>query len=143
LTTLVVDASVAIKWCVPAQTEPLVHEASELLKRHRTGEIELLVPDIFWAEVGNVLWKSIQQGKAHARDAKQGLQLLRALQLPTTAIQELLSQAMEIALRYSRSVYDSLYIALAEQAQCDLITADEKLANAVAAYLPVKWLARM
>jgi predicted nucleic acid-binding protein len=33
-----------------------------------------------------------------------------------------------------------LYIALAVQSGTDLVTADERLANAVAARLPVKWL---
>jgi predicted nucleic acid-binding protein len=37
-------------------------------------------------------------------------------------------------------VYDSLYIALAKEMKTFLITADEKLANAVAAHLPVTWL---
>jgi predicted nucleic acid-binding protein len=34
----------------------------------------------------------------------------------------------------------SLGLALASKARRELITADERLANAVAAYLPVKWL---
>jgi predicted nucleic acid-binding protein len=37
-------------------------------------------------------------------------------------------------------VYDSLYVALAVQAKTELITADERLANSLAAHLPVKWL---
>jgi predicted nucleic acid-binding protein len=39
-----------------------------------------------------------------------------------------------------RTFYDSLYIAVAVQQQTHLVTADEKLANAMAAYLPVKWI---
>jgi predicted nucleic acid-binding protein len=140
---LVVDASVAIKWCVPAKTEPLVQEASAVLEKHRAGEMDLVVPDIFWAEVGNVLWKSVQRGKASPQEAKQALKLLRELQFPTIPTLEVLSQAMEIALRYGRTVYDSIYAALALQWQCELITADEKLANAVAAYLPVRWIGRL
>jgi predicted nucleic acid-binding protein len=37
-------------------------------------------------------------------------------------------------------VHDSLCIALAKERKIFLVTADEKLANAVAAHLPVKWL---
>jgi len=38
------------------------------------------------------------------------------------------------------SVYDSMYVALALVSKADLITADERLAYALAAHLPMKWL---
>ena len=41
---------------------------------------------------------------------------------------------------HDRTVYDSLYVALAVQSKSVMITADERLANALAAKLPVKWL---
>ena len=53
---------------------------------------------------------------------------------------QLLEQAFEIAIRRGRSFHASLYVAAAVSRQATLITADEKLANATAAYLPVKWL---
>ncbi len=140
MTTLIVDANVAMKWCVPGKTESLVAQARELLESYLSGKIEFLVPDLFWAELGNGLWKSIRRGKTTAQDAAHGLQLVRTLQLPTVSSVLILSQAMDIAVRYGRSVYDSLYVALAVQSDCELVTADEKLANALAAYLPVKWL---
>jgi predicted nucleic acid-binding protein len=34
-------------------------------------------------------------------------------------------------------------VALARESSIELITADERLANALAAYLPVKWLGAM
>jgi predicted nucleic acid-binding protein len=37
-------------------------------------------------------------------------------------------------------VYDCLYVALALRLKGQLVTADERLANALAAHLPVKWL---
>ena len=42
------------------------------------------------------------------------------------------ASAMEIALRFYRSIYDSLYVALALQERCQLVTADRKLYDAVA-----------
>ena len=47
---------------------------------------------------------------------------------------------LQIAFAHDRTVHDCLYVALAVQAGSVVITADEKLANALAAYLPVKWL---
>jgi predicted nucleic acid-binding protein len=40
-------------------------------------------------------------------------------------------------------VYDSLYVALATLTNSQLITADERLANSLAARFPVKWLGAM
>jgi predicted nucleic acid-binding protein len=54
--------------------------------------------------------------------------------------ERLIEDAPSIALAVGRSVYDGVYIALAVQAGAELVTADERLANAVAARLPVKWL---
>jgi predicted nucleic acid-binding protein len=55
----------------------------------------------------------------------------------------LLEEAFSIALTFDRTVYDSLYVALAVRLKADLVTADERLANALAAHLPVKWLGAM
>jgi len=52
---------------------------------------------------------------------------------------DLIHDAFAIAAQFKRSVYDSVYVALAMSLQTHLVTADERLANAVA-YLPVKWL---
>ncbi|MEP7215400.1 MAG: type II toxin-antitoxin system VapC family toxin [Anaerolineaceae bacterium] len=50
-------------------------------------------------------------------------------EMPTGA---LLLGAMSIALRFNRSIYDSLYVALALQERCALVTADRRLYDAVA-----------
>ena len=69
-----------------------------------------------------------------------GLASIRDLNIPTSASVDLLQTGLEIAFAHDRTLYDSLYVALAVQAGSVMITADEKLANALAAYLPVKWL---
>jgi predicted nucleic acid-binding protein len=43
----------------------------------------------------------------------------------------LLDNALDLALSVSRTVYDSLYLALALSLGCPLVTADERLVNAL------------
>jgi predicted nucleic acid-binding protein len=140
LTTLVLDASVAVKWAIPAAMEPLAAESLRLLKRYSDGEIEFLVPDVFWAEVANVLWKGARLGRWSRIDAEQALQDMQARDFATVPSLHLLPEALKIAFAFDRGVYDCLYAALAAEAKSDLITADERLANALAARFPVKWL---
>jgi predicted nucleic acid-binding protein len=52
----------------------------------------------------------------------------------------LFSEAPQIALTHDRSAYDCLQVALAARSKTEWITADERLANALAARLPVQWL---
>lgn len=140
MTTLVLDASVAVKWAMPSANEPLTVESLRLLERYRDGKIDFVVPDIFWAEVGNVLWKGARR-RRWSRDAAESVAAdFKARDFLTVPSQVLLPEALRIAFTYDRSVYDCLYAALAVEAKTDLITADERLANTLAAHLPVKWL---
>lgn len=65
---------------------------------------------------------------------------MQMFNLPTFASYDLIHNAFAIAAQFERSVYDSVYVALALSLQTHLVTADERLANALAPYLPVRWL---
>ena len=138
--TWVIDANVAAKWVLPPSNEQLLGQALALLDRHRVGEIHFVVPDLFWAEVGNVLWKAARQGRCSMASASDSLAALTARQLVTVPSQGLVEAAFNIAATFHRTVYDSLYVALAIEGRTQLITADEKLANALAGHCPVMWL---
>jgi predicted nucleic acid-binding protein len=140
MTTLVLDASVAMKWTLSAASEPLIDEAVGLLNRYRTNEVDFLVPDVFWAEIANALWKGVRQQRWDRDRAAATAADMRDRDFQTVSSQILMTTAMEIALAYDRNIYDCLYAALAVESQASLITADERLANALAAHLPVKWL---
>lgn len=136
----VVDASVAVKWLVLFSREPLAGEAQRYLDRRAVGEIALLVPDLFWLEVANVLWKAARRRMCQPTEAEAALETLKALDLPTLSSAALVTPALSIALQHDRSVYDSVYIALAVRMNAQFVTADEKLANALAGQFPMKWL---
>jgi predicted nucleic acid-binding protein len=140
LNRLVVDASVAAKWYLPAHGETLVSQARAVIEAHAEGRVKCVVPDFFWAELGNIFWKAVNRGRwlqVHAIDA---LGQMRQWGLISVPAEGLLHSALSIAFASQRTVYDSLYIALAAELRTQMVTADERLANATAARFPVKWL---
>jgi predicted nucleic acid-binding protein len=137
---VVVDASVAVKWFLPENREPLAEQALALLNKYDQNEIRFVVPDLFYAEIASAIWKAVCVGRVSRAFGDQARVLLTQRQLATVPSLKLLDQAFQIATDYGRSVYDSLYVALAVQSGSQLITADERLANSLAAHFPVKWL---
>lgn len=124
-----VDASVAIKWYLPE-----VHsaEARLLVKESRfVGYQRLHIPDLFFPECGSILWKRLRHGEIPKEKAKAVMEALLALPFEIHSHSALIQAAMEIAANTDRSVYDSLYVALAVQQQTKLITADVKLYRAL------------
>ena len=140
MTTVIVDANVAVKWCLPSLREELVTEAEELLAASRRDEVQFLVPDLFWVELANALWKAVRRNEISSDNAAAAMSFLRDLDIATAPSVDIVPQALDLAISYGRTVYDSLYVALAIQSKSEMITADERLANALAARFPVKWL---
>jgi len=65
------------------------------------------------------------------------------LPLQITPSEKLIQSALQIAMQYDRTVYDSLYVALAVKTGSTMITADKRLINALAdspLEKYVKWL---
>lgn len=121
----VVDASVAAQWLLPEETTP---EALAVLQSVET----LLAPSLIYAEVANVLWKRIQRGEMSLADGEHAFALLKDLPLQTLSPFYLLSGAWRVAIEHSITVYDALYVALAQERDAPLITADRRLYSALA-----------
>ena len=133
----VVDASVAIKWFVP---EPHAGEAKRLLSESN----DLWAPDLFWAEAGNILWKKWRRKELSRDEARAALQELKRFPLRITSSEHLSDSAWGLAADLNRSFYDSLYMALAASHSCPMVTADERLWNAVRGKGPdVLWVGEM
>ena len=138
--TCVVDASVAAKWLLPAAGEGLLDQANHLLALHVRRELQLLAPDLIGAEIGNVLWKAVRRNRIRHAEAANSLRRFTDLAIQIVPASDLLVQALQIAVTCDRSFYDSLYVALALTTKTELITADERLVNALGSRFPVRWL---
>ena len=140
MTTCVVDANVAAKWLLPAAGEGLIEQANHLVALHVRRELLLLAPDLIGAEIGNVLRKAARRKRISQAEAANSLRRFADLAIQVVPASGLLVQALQIAVTFDRTFYDSLYVALALAAETELITADERLVNALGSRFPVRWL---
>lgn len=138
MTACVLDASIAAKWFLPGAGETLAAEAAGLLEAYAAGRLRLLVPDLFWLEVGNILWKAMRQGRMSRTSAEEAITTLQERKLATAPTAPLLQDAFAIAAAHERTGYDGIYVALAVHANMPLPKADERLANALAARFPIR-----
>jgi predicted nucleic acid-binding protein len=140
VTTYILDASVAAKWFLPNAEEPLASDAQQVLRDYSNGLVHLRVPDLFWPELGNIFWKSARQGRISQASAEEAITSVIGLRIATSSCQPVLLEAFAIASAFARSVYDGVYVALAVVSNTPFLTADERLANALAARFPIRWL---
>ncbi|MGH8580357.1 MAG: type II toxin-antitoxin system VapC family toxin [Gammaproteobacteria bacterium] len=124
MTRFVVDTSVAVKWFLP---EVHSESASRLLQQDH----QILAPDLIWAEFGNVLWKKWRRKEIDADVAEGIVRDFRRFPLEIHASERLLQLAWAIATEFKHSVYDCLYLALAQRTGGILVTADRKFHNAL------------
>jgi predicted nucleic acid-binding protein len=135
----VVDSSVAIKWLV---IEPYSNEARRLLSEYQSGSLALLAPDLIYAEIGNIVWKKHRFQGLAAVDAQLIIDAFRTLSFTTTPSSALLEDAFRLALAHQRTIYDSMYLALSIREKCQLVTADERLVNALGSvFTNLVWVA--
>lgn len=119
MSSVVVDASVAIKWFLPE-----IH--SEAAGRVLKSRQRILAPDLIWAEVGNTLWKKNIRQEITVEESGGILKDFLRFPLQIYSSKILLDTAWNLAVRYRVSVYDGLYLALALGRGCLLVTADRK-----------------
>jgi predicted nucleic acid-binding protein len=130
---LVIDSSVAVKWVIEEDDSDT---AQLILDQYKDRKIVLQAPALIHAEFGNIIWKKqIYQGlsTADANSAIKTFQQLSFILAPTSAS---FNDAFKIAVKYQRTFYDSLYLALSEREKCRFVTADEKLYNSVKSAFP-------
>ncbi len=132
----VIDASVLAKLFFD---EPHSDAAEWCLRRYD----DLLAPDLVWVETAAVIWKRQRRGDISPEDA--GAIVAQVLQLPLNIHggSGLVPDALDLAVRFDRTVYDCLYLALAIKQRARFVTADQRFVNAVSgtpASSHVMWL---
>ena len=122
--TVVVDASIALKWFVNETGRERALRVLDAPERH--------APDLIVAEAGNVAWKKAIRGEITGGQARFICASLRHYFVVLHRSEALIGRAIDIALRLRHPIYDCLYLACAKRAGARLVTADERLLAAVA-----------
>ena len=120
---IVVDASVAATWLLPDETDA---STAKVL-----GTARLHAPWLFWAEMRNILVVVERRKRLDKAMLNEAVTLLEGMQIvfesaPTG------DQVLHLARNYGLSVYDALYLELAQRLGAPLLTLDQKLAAAAA-----------
>lgn len=125
---LVVDTSVALKFYLPEEGH---EEAVGLLEAAEAGAAELLAPGTILPEGFNAIAQQRRRGLLDEEDAQGAWEKLLGMPVYTFATEDLIERAAEIANETGVIVYDALFLALAEDADAVMVTADGKLVRAL------------
>ena len=118
MNTLVIDASIAIKWLIEEEGTP------QALTLRRTAR--LLAPELLVAECANILWKKARRNELSREEALLAARLLQTAAIELVPTRSLLAAATRIAIELDHPAYDCLYLALAIENDCRFVTADER-----------------
>jgi predicted nucleic acid-binding protein len=128
LNVIVPDASVLLKWVLPAERETHTEQALAIRQAYYERRCRLVLPTLWVYEVGNIL--SIKQ----PRLAAEALHLLVAMKFQTAETSaDYCTTVFELVARFKVSFYDAAYHAVAILNQGVFVTADERYLRKAAA----------
>jgi len=124
--SIVVDNSVALAWTLSDE-----HSAASDLILEAVSARGGHVPFIFRAEFANGLTMAVRRNRVDSQGRAEALSFLEELNLNHDVEGNArIGTVVALADRYDLTVYDALYLELAQRLGCPLATFDKKLARA-------------
>ena len=123
---VVIDASVAIKW--------VVDEVDSDAALAVMGGGSLASPDLLIAECANILWKKVRRGELTADEAITAARILQQGDIDILPTRHLMDRATRLAIDLDHAAYDCMYLALAMERECPMVTADDRLRRKLAQF---------
>ncbi len=133
---IVLDTSVIIKWF--RQGEVLADHALRWRDAYLQGEVEITVPSLVAYELANVLRYKDDLTTDQVEAAVQSLFNMGLRWVAPSAAS--VCRAVAIAREQGVTVYDAIFVSLAEALGADLITADERLVHRLTGFSFVHFL---
>jgi predicted nucleic acid-binding protein len=121
----VVDTSALIRLFVP--DGPLADGFEDFLRGVERGLNVAIAPELLLAEAANVLNKKRIAGELNSDESDRLLSDLVSVPIRLFPHQPIILSAFELARDHNLTVYDTLYLALAEDHGAVLFSADRKL----------------
>ena len=137
--SVVVDASLAVKWLVEEDDSDKAHAA---LQSWVAQDITRIAPHLMPFEVANALHRRVLRGELNVGDSIRMMARLLESRLELHQPPDLHVRALQLAsLLKQNAAYDAHYLALAESFGCELWTADERFYRAASPSIDnVRWL---
>ena len=122
MTTVVLDASVIVKWIFADRAEePYSLQALQILQFIKESRLSVVQPPHWLAEVAAVTVR------LESQQARQAVSLLHALEFPVSVGVEIYQKACELSASLNQHMFDTLYHAVALiESGAVLVTADEQ-----------------
>lgn len=133
--SFVLDASVATKWLL--RDEQVVAAADQVLNGFRDGRIDLVAPNQIRYEVVSAIRSATRRERLTLGQGRTAVALFLSFGIPTVDDDDLLVAGFEQALRFGCSLYDGVYVALAESIGRPLLFADLRLRHAFGDAFPL------
>jgi predicted nucleic acid-binding protein len=125
---LCVDASVGVKWFL--REEAGAAAAHELLERFAVGKVDIVVPELFFYEMGSALCTAVKHNRITLTTAVAALDEIERLSFTVVTLLGDMASAMMYSQRLGVSIYDASYLVAAESRQVPLLTCDHNLLQA-------------
>ena len=134
MTQVCVDAGLVIKLVTPEEDS---HLAELLFCQWKQDGTNMIAPVFAPAEVDSVLRKKVVRGLILQKVANEAFRLACELPIEIDNTTTCRKRAWEIAERFQfATVYDAIYLALAEAKGCEFWTADQTLYDQIKKHVP-------
>jgi predicted nucleic acid-binding protein len=126
----VVDTSALIRLFVP--DGPMPDGFDNFLRGVERGKNTAIAPELLVAEAANVVNKKRISGELRDNESNQLLADILSVPVRLFPHRPILLKAFDLARKHQLTIYDTLYLALAEDHGAVIFTADRKLLEAAA-----------
>ncbi len=126
---IIIDTSVIYKWIAEEEPKEEMEKAYQLMDRHIQGEEVCISMDLIFYELGNILSMRKDLSMSEIMTAWNRFLDFKIQIVSTT--EKNITAAVKLAKVHGITVYDASYVVLAQDKNCNFITADRKLVSKV------------